>query len=407
MRLFVVFFLFISFVFSQSPRLMALGESGGVDSNRVDSVSYFESALAYDYKEPEIYFSLSMKSSHANMLSPLNKIYTYNTQDPDIQKNYDNAKGGGVKSAGINSIQNALDAIKLLNQNRNRNMIEYVSPNFSVFYRFRNMGVGLKGTSYNYIYVHTREGQSLSYNANVSYNSLSEKYQALKGTYLNYMQRSILIKRYNISLKEFFLSYANKFIFTGNSILYGFSLKTISANYVTSSGTRLDNFNPDKIYEEVRESKTGEDKTKFSFNMSFIFIPSWTRNVKIGLAWTDVSRSKFGDFIVDSKLVFSTMYSLNEYFNTYFESDLASHQDIYNINTNKKQSFGMQFKLQDFSLFTGYQKNENIFKTGTTSFGFAIRNFTLAYKTINNFSDYYNGRLKNSAEISFSFRKES
>ena len=403
MRLLFIFLTFILFVFSSNGKRTALGGSGSIDLSRVDSVGYFESSLARDAKEPEISISVSIKSSHQNLLSQTDKINVYNTQRKDIAVNLAESK---VSQEGVNSVQNALDAIEELNKNQDNNMIEYVSPNLALSYRFRNIGVGFRQKSYGHAYIHSVS--NLTYNKGESYTNNSVKYSSLMKTFDDYMKHSLRLKTGHITLNEYFISYANAIPLAGNNLLFGFSTILLNANYLSESNNTIDKFNNKKIYANVREGKAGESSTmRIAYNMSFIFIPSFTEKVRFGMAFVNLNPSTFGGFYYDSKIIFSGNYLLNKSFKLHYEKDLKSYKNIYKTKVNERQSVGLELKLSSISLLAGYESNKNAFKDGVISFGFSYNNIDVGYRTISNFSNYSSGSLKDFGELTISFRKNT
>jgi hypothetical protein len=403
MRLFFIFFIFLLHLFSSNGKITALGGSGSIDVHRVDSVHYFEANLARNRQEAELYLSISIKSSHQNILSQTDKINIYNTQKKDIAVNL---AGEKVSNLGIISIQNALDAIEDINQNQNQNMIEYIFPDITLSYRFRNIGFGFHQKSYRYAYIHSIA--YLEYDKEKSYTNNSIKYIGLKQIYDGYMKNSLQLRERYITLNEFFMSYSNTIPLLGNKLLYGLSIKIINAEYLSESNNSLNKFNNKTIYENIRKGKVGASaSSKVAYNFSFIFLPSFTRKVNFGIAFSNLNTSTFGDFYYDSQIIFSGNYLLNNYLTLHYEKDLKEYKNIYQTKINKKQSFGLEFKVNDFSLLAGYEQNKNIFKDEIMSIGFSYGNMDVGYRTISNFATYSNGSLKDFGELVISFRKDT
>lgn len=403
MRLLFTFYFFTFLLFSNSGKTTALGGSGSIDVSRVASTNYFEANLARDKKEPQLYLSFSIKSSHQNILSQTDKINIYNIQRKEISTNKANKK---ITTLGLASIQNALDAIESLNKNQDNNMIEYISPNFTLSYRFRNLGFGFSTKSYRYAYI--RSITNLSYNKDAIYASKDLNYAALETVYDDYIKKALLLEERYITLDEVFMSYSNALPFSGNKLLYGLSINVISAEYFSESNNSKDRFNNNTIYENMRQGKAGESSSnRVSYDLSFIFIPSWTKAVTVGLAFNNFNTSTFGDFYYDSKIILSGNYTVSNFVKLHYERDLKGYKNIYKTRVNQRQSLGLEITLPDVSLLAGYEQNKNTFKSGIISFGFSYKNIDVGYRTRNNFSNYSNGELKDFGELTVSFRKET
>ncbi len=403
MRLLFTFFTFILCLFSSNGKTTALGGSGSIDLNRVDSVNYFEALLAHDKKEPELYVSFSIKSSHQNILAQTDKINVYNTQKKDIAVNL---AGDKVSQYGITSVENALNAIKEINENQNKNMIEYVFPNLTLSYRFRNIGFSFSQKKYGYAYIHSI--QDISYDKHATYTNNNAKYTVLQKTFDDYMSNSLQLKERYITLNEFFMSYANMIPTIAGNLLLGASINSLSAEHLSESNHTLSYFNNKTIYQNVREGKVGVGSAlRVSYNMSFIFIPSFSEKIRFGVAFVNLNPSTFGGFYYDSKIVFSGNYLLNQSLKLHYEKDLKKHKNIYQTKINERQSFGLELTLPNISLFAGYESNKNIFKNNVMSFGLSYKKIDIGYRTISNFSSFSSGSIKDFGELTISFRKDT
>lgn len=403
MRLLFIYFIFISFLFSNNGKRIGLGGSGSIDLGRASSINYFEAGLANDKQEPSLSISISMKSSHQNILSQTDKINIYKTQQPDIAKNLAVNK---VSSKGIASVQNALNAIEDINKHENNNMIEYIFPNFTLSYRFRNIGFSFNQKSYGYAYIHSKT--NLDYNKNAIYIDDNVKYSSLKSIFDNYMQSSLELNERYITLSEFFMSYANAIPISDSKILYGLSINLLNADYLSDKNTSLNRFDNNAIYENARTSNNGvSSPLKASYSMSFIFVPPKGSKLNLGIAFVNINPNTFGDFYYDSKIILSGNYLLSKSLKLHYEKDLKEYKNIYKTNINKKQSFGLELKLKDVSLYAGYESNINKFKDSIVAIGLSYKMLDIGYRTKSNFANYLDGSLKDFGELAISFKKET
>jgi len=399
-KIILIYICLSALIYGNNARASSLSSSGSVNGKGEQSVYNFEAILGYPKTANNaLSIDYSISSFHKGLLSHIDNIYIYSKQTNSI--NVD-----AMTQEGLDSIANALESIKYLSNNDQA--IEYISPSFSISYKFRNLGFAVVKKNYNYIYVSSsRKLNSSIFKDDSLYSSKKEAYTAYKKIYNDYIDSFMNLNEKHISTTSYYMSYANKIMLSGFHMFYGLSLKLISAEYMHNKLKGESVYSYNYIYSQSRKFNSNKSSSKISYNFSFIMKPSKNDNIMVGIAFKDLNSPTFGEFTIHKSIILSVSLSASKEIKLYLESDLISKKDIYNHLEGEKTSVGVEYFRNELTFRMGLENNTNILRNGRMSIGIGANILNgyldIGYSTLNNFESFKDGKLKDSGEVSFSY----